>query len=113
MTTDTLPKAISRQAVVGGKTVTISGIAKGAGMIRPNMATMLGYVATDAAVAPALMNHLAKQLAENEQTIVKELAEVQGKPVDIGGYYKPDFSKLEQVMRPSKTFNAALASVKA
>ncbi len=56
---------------------------------------------------------LAKQLAENEQTIVKELAEVQGKPVDIGGYYKPDFAKLESVMRPSKTFNAVLASVKA
>ena len=64
MTTDTLPKAISRQAVVGGKTVTVSGIAKGAGMIRPNMATMLGFVATDAAVAPALMNGLAKRLAD-------------------------------------------------
>lgn len=64
MTTDTLPKAISRQAVVGGKTVTVSGIAKGAGMIRPNMATMLGYVATDAAVAPALMNSLARRLAD-------------------------------------------------
>jgi glutamate N-acetyltransferase / amino-acid N-acetyltransferase len=65
MTTDTLPKAISRQAVVGGKTVTVSGIAKGAGMIRPNMATMLGYVATDAAVAPSLMNTLARQLADS------------------------------------------------
>ena len=65
MTTDTLPKAISRQAVVGGKTVTVSGIAKGAGMIRPNMATMLGYVATDAAVAPALMNTLARHLADS------------------------------------------------
>lgn len=64
MTTDTLPKAISRQVVVGGKTVTVSGIAKGAGMIRPNMATMLGYMATDAAVAPALMNGLARRLAD-------------------------------------------------
>ncbi|RJP68632.1 MAG: NADP-dependent isocitrate dehydrogenase [Comamonadaceae bacterium] len=54
---------------------------------------------------------LAKQLADNEQTIVAELAAVQGKPVDIGGYYKPDFDKLEAIMRPSKTFNAALASV--
>lgn len=54
---------------------------------------------------------LAKQLTENEKTIVGELADVQGKPTDIGGYYKPDFEKLEQVMRPSKTFNAALASV--
>lgn len=64
MTTDTLPKAVSRQVVVGSQTVTVSGIAKGAGMIRPNMATMLGYVATDAAVSPALMNALAKRLAD-------------------------------------------------
>ncbi len=56
---------------------------------------------------------LAKQLADNEKTIVAELAAVQGKPVDIGGYYKPDFDKLEAIMRPSKTFNAALASVQA
>jgi isocitrate dehydrogenase len=56
---------------------------------------------------------LAKQLADNEQAIVAELAAVQGKPADIGGYYKPDFAKLEAVMRPSKTLNAALASVKA
>jgi len=42
---------------------------------------------------------------------VAELAAVQGKPVDIGGYYKPDLAKLEAVMRPSATFNAALASV--
>jgi glutamate N-acetyltransferase / amino-acid N-acetyltransferase len=65
MTTDTLPKAISRQAVVGGKTVTVSGIAKGAGMIRPNMATMLGYVATDAAVSPELVHALARRLADS------------------------------------------------
>ncbi|MCB2016772.1 MAG: bifunctional glutamate N-acetyltransferase/amino-acid acetyltransferase ArgJ [Hydrogenophaga sp.] len=64
MTTDTLPKAISRRITVAGKSATISGIAKGAGMIRPNMATMLGFLATDAAVAPALMNSLAKRLAD-------------------------------------------------
>lgn len=54
---------------------------------------------------------LAQQLADNEKAIVAELAAVQGMPVDIGGYYKPDFDKLEAVMRPSKTFNAILASV--
>ncbi len=64
MTTDTVPKAASRQVRLGGKTVTITGIAKGAGMIRPNMATMLGFVATDAAVAPGLMQELAKRLAD-------------------------------------------------
>lgn len=64
MTTDTQPKAYSRQVVLGGKTVTVTGISKGAGMIRPNMATMLGYVATDAAIAPALLQDLVKELAD-------------------------------------------------
>ena len=54
---------------------------------------------------------LAKSLAENEQKIVDELKAVQGKPADIGGYYRPDAAKCEAVMRPSATFNAALASV--
>ena len=53
---------------------------------------------------------LAQSLADNEQTIVAELAAVQGKPVDIGGYYQPDLAKTEAVMRPSATFNAALAA---
>ncbi|VVD99257.1 isocitrate dehydrogenase (NADP(+)) [Pandoraea capi] len=65
----------------------------------------------DDAELAKLFAPLAKQLAENEKAIVGELTDVQGKPTDIGGYYKPDFAKLEQVMRPSKTFNAALASV--
>ena len=64
MTTDTVPKAASARAVVGGATVTITGISKGAGMIRPNMATMLGFVATDAAIDPALMTALARELAD-------------------------------------------------
>jgi glutamate N-acetyltransferase/amino-acid N-acetyltransferase len=55
MTTDTVLKGVSRQAVIDGKTITISGITKGAGMIRPNMATMLAYVGTDAALAPAVL----------------------------------------------------------
>jgi glutamate N-acetyltransferase / amino-acid N-acetyltransferase len=64
MTTDTVPKASSVQATVGGATVTVTGISKGAGMIRPNMATMLGFMATDARVAPGLMSQLAQQLAD-------------------------------------------------
>lgn len=63
MTTDTVPKAASRQIRLGGKTVTVTGISKGAGMIRPNMATMLGFVATDAAIAPALMQGLVHEAA--------------------------------------------------
>ena len=64
MTTDTVPKALSRQLVIGGRSVTISGIAKGAGMIRPNMATMLGFVATDAVLAPGLLQSLVQHAAE-------------------------------------------------
>ncbi|MGE5161542.1 MAG: bifunctional glutamate N-acetyltransferase/amino-acid acetyltransferase ArgJ [Betaproteobacteria bacterium] len=64
MTTDTQPKAASRRVGVGGQTVTVTGIAKGAGMIRPNMATMLGFVATDAAIAPSLMGQLARIAAD-------------------------------------------------
>jgi glutamate N-acetyltransferase/amino-acid N-acetyltransferase len=64
MTTDTLPKAASRQLQIGGKTVTVTGISKGAGMIRPNMATMLSFVATDAVIAPALMQSLVREAAD-------------------------------------------------
>lgn len=64
MTTDTVPKAASRQVLIGGATVTITGISKGAGMIRPNMATMLGFLATDAQIHPSLMQQLATDLAE-------------------------------------------------
>ncbi|QFZ81290.1 bifunctional glutamate N-acetyltransferase/amino-acid acetyltransferase ArgJ [Variovorax paradoxus] len=64
MTTDTIPKAFSRRVQIGGATVTITGISKGAGMIRPNMATMLGFMATDAKIDPSLIQPLAKQLAD-------------------------------------------------
>ncbi len=56
---------------------------------------------------------LAKSLTENEAAIVAELSAVQGKPADIGGYYRPDPAKLEAVMRPSKTLNAILEAAKA
>jgi glutamate N-acetyltransferase/amino-acid N-acetyltransferase len=64
MTTDTVAKAFSSRITLGGATVTITGISKGAGMIRPNMATMLGFLATDACVAQGLMAQLATELAE-------------------------------------------------
>lgn len=63
MTTDTLPKAVSRRVTISGATVTITGIAKGAGMIHPNMATMLGFVATDARVSLPLIRSAAAQAA--------------------------------------------------
>ena len=64
MTTDTLPKAASRQVQIGGRTVTLTGISKGAGMIKPNMATMLGFVATDAVIDGTLLKALAMEAAD-------------------------------------------------
>jgi glutamate N-acetyltransferase/amino-acid N-acetyltransferase len=64
MTTDTVAKAFGEQIQIGGKTVSITGISKGAGMIRPNMATMLGFIATDACVDASVMQQLARTLAE-------------------------------------------------
>lgn len=64
MTTDTLPKAASRQLDIDGHTVTLTGISKGAGMIKPNMATMLGFVATDAAITQPVLDTLVKDVAD-------------------------------------------------
>jgi glutamate N-acetyltransferase / amino-acid N-acetyltransferase len=63
MTTDTVPKAVSRQVVIDGRTITVTGISKGAGMIQPNMATMLGIIATDAAVGPDALKYLVGHAA--------------------------------------------------
>ena len=64
MTTDTVAKAASRQVMINGKMVTVTGMSKGAGMIRPNMATMLGFVATDAGIAQPLLDALVKEAAD-------------------------------------------------
>ncbi len=73
-------------------------------------AQALAAQSEDAAMA-AKFAPLAKTLADNEAKIVEELRVVQGKPADIGGYYLPDLSKLDAVMRPSATFNAAIAAL--
>ncbi|MGE8591035.1 MAG: bifunctional glutamate N-acetyltransferase/amino-acid acetyltransferase ArgJ [Alcaligenes sp.] len=64
MTTDTLPKISSAKVQIDGKTVTFTGISKGAGMIRPNMATMLSFLATDAGIAQPLLKKLAVEIAD-------------------------------------------------
>ena len=64
MTTDTVPKAASCTVELGGRTVAVTGISKGAGMIRPDMATMLGFVATDAAIDAALLQRLVREAAD-------------------------------------------------
>ena len=73
-------------------------------------AQALAAQTTDTALA-AKFAPLAKQLTDAEAKIVEELIAVQGKPVDIGGYYQPDLAKLQTAMRPSATLNAALASL--
>ena len=64
MTTDIVAKAASRQVSVGGKTVTVTGMAKGSGMIHPNMATMLGFLATDGAISQTLLDSLVREIAD-------------------------------------------------
>jgi glutamate N-acetyltransferase/amino-acid N-acetyltransferase len=64
MTTDTLPKIVSFRRRIGAQDVTFTGISKGAGMIRPNMATMLSFLATDAGIAPALLRKMAVEIAD-------------------------------------------------
>src|SRR5437764_7276905 len=67
---------------------------------------------TEDAELAAFFAPLARSLADNEQKIVAELLDIQGKPADIGGYYKPDTAKVKAVMRPSATFNGVLEAVK-
>jgi glutamate N-acetyltransferase / amino-acid N-acetyltransferase len=62
MTTDIVAKGTSRQLTINGRSVTITGISKGSGMIHPNMATMLGYIATDAAISQEALNHMIKDV---------------------------------------------------
>lgn len=64
MTTDTLPKGASRKITLAGQSVTVTGISKGAGMIKPDMATMLGYIATDAKVAQPVLQALLREAAD-------------------------------------------------
>ncbi|MCB1966708.1 MAG: bifunctional glutamate N-acetyltransferase/amino-acid acetyltransferase ArgJ, partial [Candidatus Accumulibacter sp.] len=64
MTTDTVAKAASRRIEIDGRRVTVTGISKGAGMIRPNMATMLGFIATDAGIAAPLLQQLLRDAAD-------------------------------------------------
>ncbi|MEY4039346.1 MAG: hypothetical protein RLZZ52_214, partial [Actinomycetota bacterium] len=70
----------------------------------------LAAQSSDAALA-AIFAPVADALSSKEETIVAELIAVQGKPADIGGYYKPDASKIEKIMRPSATLNAVIDSL--
>ena len=110
MTTDTRPKGASCQIDLDGHTVTISGISKGAGMIRPNMATMLGFIATDACIAPDLLQTLALELGEksfNRITIDSDTSTNDACMLMASGQYtgpeinadSPQLPKLKQALR--------------
>ncbi len=108
MTTDTVPKAVSRQVVIDGRTITVSGIAKGAGMIQPNMATMLGLIATDARVGRDALQDLTRRVADGSFNVVTVdgdtstndtllmLATGQAANVEIVGEGTAEFGKLCQ-----------------
>jgi glutamate N-acetyltransferase/amino-acid N-acetyltransferase len=110
MTTDIVAKGTSRQLQVGGKTVTVTGIAKGSGMIHPNMATMLGYIATDAAVSQtalqAIIDHAVNRsfncitvdgdTSTNDSLIM--IATGQSGGTEITDTHSADFKALQQAM---------------
>lgn len=109
MTTDTQPKAASRTVQIGGKTITLTGISKGAGMIKPNMATMLGYVATDAKVAQPVLNELAKTAANQSFNCITidgdtstndsfMLIATGASGVDVGAPGSADYALFEQAV---------------
>jgi glutamate N-acetyltransferase/amino-acid N-acetyltransferase len=109
MTTDTVAKAASRRFELGGKTMTVTGIAKGAGMIKPNMATMLGFIATDAAVAQPVLEALVKEVADrsfncitvdgdtstNDSFILIATGKAGNPPIDQDG---PDLATLREAL---------------
>jgi glutamate N-acetyltransferase/amino-acid N-acetyltransferase len=106
MTTDTQPKAASRTVQVAGKTITLTGISKGAGMIKPNMATMLGYLATDARVAQPVLDQLARVAADQSFNCITidgdtstndsfMLIATGASGVDVGAPGSPDYAAFE------------------
>jgi glutamate N-acetyltransferase/amino-acid N-acetyltransferase len=109
MTTDTQPKAASRTVEIGGKTITLTGISKGAGMIKPNMATMLGYLATDAKVAQPVLDQLVKVAADQSFNCITIdgdtstndsfiLIATGASGVDVGGPGSADYAAFEQAV---------------
>jgi glutamate N-acetyltransferase/amino-acid N-acetyltransferase len=109
LTTDTQPKAASRTVEIRGKTITLTGISKGAGMIKPNMATMLGYVATDAKVAQPVLDQLVKVAADQSFNCITidgdtstndsfMLIATGASGVDVGAPGSPDYALFEQAV---------------
>jgi glutamate N-acetyltransferase/amino-acid N-acetyltransferase len=109
MTTDTQPKAASRTVQINGHTITLTGISKGAGMIKPNMATMLGFVAFDAKVSQPVLDHLVKQAADQSFNCITidgdtstndsfMLIATGASPVEISETDTPEYAALSQAV---------------
>jgi glutamate N-acetyltransferase/amino-acid N-acetyltransferase len=109
MTTDTQPKAASRTLAIGDHTITLSGISKGAGMIKPNMATMLGFVACDAKVAPSILQHMVKKAADQSFNCITIDGDTStndsfiliasgASPVEIKSLDTPEYAALEEAV---------------
>jgi glutamate N-acetyltransferase/amino-acid N-acetyltransferase len=109
MTTDTVPKAASRSVQINGKTVTLTGISKGSGMIKPNMATMLGFMATDAKVPQALLDEMLKEATnasfncitvDGDTSTNDSLMLIASGKVDVGITDKasPDYALLQEAV---------------
>jgi glutamate N-acetyltransferase/amino-acid N-acetyltransferase len=108
-TTDIVPKGASRSIDLGGRTAVVTGIAKGSGMIRPDMATMLAFIATDAAVAPDALRSMARDAVEasfnritvdgdtstNDACVLVATGALGGPPIDAGS---PDFLALTEAV---------------
>ncbi|MDH5446352.1 MAG: bifunctional glutamate N-acetyltransferase/amino-acid acetyltransferase ArgJ [Gammaproteobacteria bacterium] len=110
MTTDTVPKGVSKQISLDGQTVTVTGIAKGSGMIRPDMATMLAYVATDAALPKTLLqtclesavNHSFNRITVDGDTSTNDaciLMATGGSGVSIDSEHSENYQPLSQTIR--------------
>ena len=109
MTTDTQPKAASRTVVIDGQTLTLTGISKGAGMIKPNMATMLGFVATDARVSQLVLDHMVKEAADRSFNCITidgdtstndsfMLIATGAAPVEISDIDSPEYAALSEAV---------------
>ena len=110
MTTDIVAKAISKRIVVDGATVTITGIAKGSGMIHPNMATMLGYIATDAAISQALLQDMVRVAANRSFNCITVDGDTSTN--DALMLIASGKSALSEVLdADSKTYHALLAAI--
>ncbi len=112
MTTDTRPKQAAVQVKIGGRTVTVGGMCKGSGMIEPNMATMLGFITTDAAISPVMLRRaLRRAIAVSFNHVVVDGDESTNDSVFVMASGAAGNAKIVAAGDDFETFTAALAAV--